>query len=388
MDLMVLNIEHFHLINELYGHAEGDKVLICLADILSNMFQNIKGIKCRTEADYFYVYSETGIDYEDVLNRVLERLSAKIPSYHIHLRIGVYPDVDKTLMPENWIDRAKTACDRIRGDYSRHIAYYNNEFYEKSKYQERLINDIDNAIEARDLIVYYQPKYDIQGDEPKLRSAEALIRWKHPELGMISPGDFIPLFESNGLIQKLDRYVWKEAARQIGDWKKRYGISVPVSVNVSRMDIYYPKLRDDFMVLLKENDLDVKELMLEITESAYADNADQLVNVIEKLRNDGFMIEMDDFGSGYSSLNMLTTIPIDALKMDMKFIRNMQKDEKSMKLVELVLDIADFLQVPVIAEGVETEEQMQLLKERGCAIIQGYYFSKPVPPEEFEKFFN
>ena len=154
------------------------------------------------------------------------------------------------------------------------------------------------------------------------------------------------------------------------------------------MDIYYPKLRDDFMVLLKENDLDVKELMLEITESAYADNADQLVNVIEKLRNDGFMIEMDDFGSGYSSLNMLTTIPIDALKMDMKFIRNMQKDEKSMKLVELVLDIADFLQVPVIAEGVETEEQMQLLKERGCAIIQGYYFSKPVPPEEFEKFFN
>ena len=142
------------------------------------------------------------------------------------------------------------------------------------------------------------------------------------------------------------------------------------------------------MALLKENDLDVKELMLEITESAYADNADQLVNVIEKLRNDGFMIEMDDFGSGYSSLNMLTTIPIDALKMDMKFIRNMQKDEKSMKLVELVLDIADFLQVPVIAEGVETEEQMQLLKERGCAIIQGYYFSKPVPPEEFEKFFN
>jgi EAL domain-containing protein (putative c-di-GMP-specific phosphodiesterase class I) len=152
------------------------------------------------------------------------------------------------------------------------------------------------------------------------------------------------------------------------------------------MDIYYPKLRDDFLALIEENGLDIKELMLEITESAYADNADQLVNVIENLRNDGFMIEMDDFGSGYSSLNMLTTIPIDALKMDMKFIRNMQKDEKSMKLVELVLDIAKFLQVPVIAEGVETEEQLQLLKERNCDIIQGYYFSKPVPPEEFTKF--
>jgi EAL domain-containing protein (putative c-di-GMP-specific phosphodiesterase class I) len=152
------------------------------------------------------------------------------------------------------------------------------------------------------------------------------------------------------------------------------------------MDIYYPKLRDDFKTLLDKNGLSTNELMLEITESAYADNADQLVNVIENLRQDGFMIEMDDFGSGYSSLNMLTTIPIDALKMDMKFIQNMQKDEKSMKLVELVLDIAKFLQVPVIAEGVETKEQLMLLKDRGCDIIQGYYFSRPVPPDEFNTF--
>ena len=153
------------------------------------------------------------------------------------------------------------------------------------------------------------------------------------------------------------------------------------------MDIYYPWLRDEFNELLEINGLDKNELMLEITESAYADNAEQLVTVIENLRKDGFLIEMDDFGSGYSSLNMLTTIPIDALKMDMKFIRNMQKDEKSMKLVELVLDIAKFLGIPVIAEGVETEEQLILLKERGCDIVQGYYFSKPVPSEEFTKFF-
>ena len=387
MDIMVINIEHFHLINELYGRKQGDKVLICIADILSKLFDQTQDIGCRTEADYFYVYSENGTNYEDVLVGLLSGLEESVPSSHVRLRMGVYSDVDKSLMAENWIDRAKTACDRIRGDYSRHIAYYNNEFYEKSKYQERLINDIDDAIASKDLIVFYQPKYGIQCDTPILKSAEALIRWKHPEFGMISPGDFIPLFESNGLIQKLDRYVWKEAARQVGEWKKTYGISVPVSVNVSRMDIYYPKLRDDFKELLKENGLETNELMLEITESAYADNADQLVNVIENLRSDGFVIEMDDFGSGYSSLNMLTTIPIDALKMDMKFIRNMQKDEKSMKLVELVLDIAKFLQVPVIAEGVETEEQLMLLKERGCDIIQGYYFSKPVPPDEFTKFF-
>ncbi|MCR5149252.1 MAG: EAL domain-containing protein [Eubacterium sp.] len=141
--------------------------------------------------------------------------------------MGVYSDADKALTVENWLDRAKTACDRIRGDHSRHIAYYNKDFYERSKYQEKLIHDIDDAIANRDLIVFYQPKYGIQGDVPVLRSAEALIRWKHPELGMISPGDFIPLFESNGLIQKLDRYVWKEAARQIGEWKKNYSLSVP-----------------------------------------------------------------------------------------------------------------------------------------------------------------
>ena len=386
MDITVINIEHFHLINELYGRKEGDKALICIADTLSELLNEIGGIGSRTEADYFYIYNENNDDYDKVLHRLLDSLSKEMPSAHVRLRMGVYKEVDKELTAENWIDRAKTACDRIRGDYSRHIAYYNNEFYEKSKYQEKLISDIEGAITNKDLVVYYQPKYNIQGDEPHLRSAEALIRWNHPEFGMISPGDFIPLFESNGLIQKLDRYVWREAAEQVGKWKKKYGMSIPISVNVSRMDIYYPKLRDDFKSLLKENGLDNNELMLEITESAYADNADQLVNVIDHLRNDGFMIEMDDFGSGYSSLNMLTTIPIDALKMDMKFIRNMQKDEKSMKLVELILDIAKFLQVPVIAEGVETEEQLLLLKERGCDIIQGYYFSKPVPPEEFTTF--
>ena len=387
-DLMVLNIEHFHLINELYGRIEGDNVLICIADILSGILANIDGIGCRTEADYFYVYAETGLDYEKILKQILAGLSGKCPSYHVRLRIGVYPDVDKTLLAENWIDRAKTACDRIRGDYSRHIAIYDNEFYEKSKYQERLINDIDDAIASKDLLVFYQPKYYIQSEKPTLKSAEALIRWKHPELGMISPGDFIPLFESNGLIQKLDRYVWNEVAQQIDRWKKDYGVSIPVSVNVSRMDIYSPRLREEFLELLEANNLSASELMLEITESAYADNAEQLVNVIENLRNDGFIIEMDDFGSGYSSLNMLTTIPIDALKMDMKFIRNMQKDEKSMKLVELVLDIAKFLHIPVIAEGVETEEQMMLLKERDCDIVQGYYFSRPVPADEFTKFFS
>lgn len=386
MDLLAINIDHFHLINDIYGRDNGDKVLNCIAANLLEYLETAHGLACRADADYFYLYTENGTDYEAVLSSLNDCLAANIPFANIHLRMGAYVDVDKVLPPESWTDRAKAACDLIRGDYSRHIEYYNHDFYEKTKYQEELIGDVDSSIENGDFIVYYQPKYDISGDKPVLRSAEALIRWNHPKRGMISPGDFIPLFESNGLIQKLDHYVWKEAAAQIGRWKQKYSVSVPVSVNVSRIDLYYPELRDYLNTLLIENGLDKNELLLEITESAYADNAEQIVSVIEKLRNDGFLIEMDDFGSGYSSLNMLTTIPIDALKMDMKFAQNMMSDEKSTKLVELVMDIAKYLNVPVIAEGVETAEQMRLLKDMGCDIIQGYYFSRPVPAKEFEAF--
>ena len=203
---------------------------------------------------------------------------------------------------------------------------------------------------------------------------------------MISPGYFIPLFESNGSIQKVDHYVWKKAAKQIREWKDKYNYDIAVSVNVSRIDIFDPKLQNKLREILKENGLNERELMLEITESAYADNANTLIGVTESLRNSGFLIEMDDFGSGYSSLNMITTLPIDVLKLDMKFVRNMEKDEKSMKLVELIIDIAKFLNVPVVAEGVETQSQLDTLKKMGCNVIQGYYFSKPVPAEEFEKF--
>lgn len=388
VDILNINIDHFHLLNELYGREEGNNALIRIGHILLDIFSEKPGICCRTEADNFIVYCDHEVDHKYVLEKLIDGLSDASVFHKIRLRMGVYTDADKSLMVENWLDRAKTACDMIRGDYSKDIEYYSNENYEQAKFREKLINDIDDAIKNKNLKVFYQPKYDITGEKPVLRSAEALVRWIHPELGMISPGDFIPLFESNGLIQKLDRFVWEEVAGQVGKWKREYNVSVPVSVNVSRMDIYFPDLKDNFIRLLNENGLEPKELMLEITESAYSENAEELISVVENLRSDGFMIEMDDFGTGYSSLNMITSIPIDALKLDMKFVRNMEKDEKSMKLVELVLEIAEFLQVPVIAEGVETDNQLRLLKERGCDIIQGYYFSKPVPPEEFTAFFD
>ena len=385
-DALVLNIEHFHMVNEMFGRKAGDDVLKMLSDLVTDTFKDSFCIGCRPAADYFYFYLDHNDGYDHIVSSVQERLAGFSHIPKIHLRAGVYFDADKSLTPDCRFDHAKFACDRIRGDYSSQVSVYSKESYDADLYHEHLINDIDDAIANKDLTVFYQPKYFIQSDKPVLKSAEALIRWKHPEFGMISPGEFIPLFESNGLIQKLDHYVWEETAKQIKTWKERFGYSVPVSVNVSRIDIYDPELENRLTGLLKENDLKPSELMLEITESAYSDDAKGLTDVVERLRKIGFKIEMDDFGSGYSSLNMITTLPIDALKMDMKFIRNMNRDEKSLKLVELVLEIAGFLEVPTIAEGVEDADQIEALKKMGCDIVQGYYFSKPVPANDFEEF--
>ena len=385
-DAIVLNIEHFHMINEMYGREMGDEILKKVADTLMHSFGTDDCIGCRPDADYFYLYTDHRNDYEGLFTALSEEISGYSNMPKIRIRAGIYQNVDKQIPVDDRFDHAKLACDRIRGDYTKQINYYSKELNDADLYHERLINDIDAAIENRNLIVFYQPKYGIQGEEPKLRSAEALIRWKHPELGMISPCDFIPLFEGNGLIQKVDHYVWREAAAQIRKWREKFGVTVPVSVNVSRVDIYHPELEKLMLDILEENGLSIADMMLEITESAYADDAKGLTEVVERLREKGFKIEMDDFGTGYSSLNMITDIPIDVLKIDMKFIRNMNRDEKSRKLVELVMDIAKFLKVPAVAEGVEDEAQLETLKAMGCELIQGFYFSEPVPADEFERF--
>ena len=247
-----------------------------------------------------------------------------------------------------------------------------------SRIFERLLKKIN--------LRFNQPKYNVKGEKPVLTSAEALVRWDHPDFGFISPSEFIPLFEDNGLIQKLDNYVWNKAASQIKEWKNRFGISLPVSVNISRVDMYDPQLVETFKEIVEKNGITCEELLLEITESAYTEDANQIIRVVKDLRAIGFKVEMDDFGTGYSSLNMISDLPIDVLKLDMQFIRQAFSKRKDTKLLEIIIEIANYLCATVVAEGVETEEQMLSLKEIGCDIIQGFYFSKPVAPEEFEGF--
>ena len=386
-DAIVIDIEHFRLINEIYGRSVGDQILADIGNYLQQILTTLNAIACRAGADVFYVYCIHQESYQELQEDLQDILAHHVKVNNIRARVGVWQFVERGVTdPETWFDRAKSACDRISGNFTVSVATYNSGLHTKHLREERLIRDIYEAIEHKDLKVYYQPKYAIQGDKPHLRSAEALIRWIHPTLGFISPADFIPLFESNGLIQMVDYYVWKEAAAQIRRWKDEYDFTVPVSVNVSRIDIYDPDLENKFCNILKENNLSPSEYMIEITESAYAENAQGLIEVLESMRQKGFKIEMDDFGTGYSSLGMLTEIPIDILKIDMSFVRSMEKHEKNKRMVELIIDIAKFLKVPCVAEGVETESQLRALRRMGCDVIQGYFFSKPVSPEDFVKF--
>ena len=282
-------------------------------------------------------------------------------------------------------DRAKIAADTVRGSFSDFIAFYDNSLHEKEVYAERLLDEFPAAIEGKQFSVYFQPKYDIRPEQPVLSGAESLVRWIHPDLGVISPGIFIPLFESNGLIRKLDQYVWKETARQVSEWKKKYGRTVPVSVNVSRIDMLDPDLVETLCTLVQSNGLQFSDLHLEITESAYTEDAQQIISTVNTLRDKGFVIEMDDFGSGYSSLNMISNLPIDVLKLDMMFIRSVFRENGDLRILKVIIDIASILSVPMIAEGVETEEQLSELRKMGCDMVQGYYFSPPRPAGEFEK---
>jgi len=379
-----MNIEQFHSINALNGREFGDDVLRIIGNEIRAFLAETTGIASRFEADRFAIYCEHQDDYHALLDRFQTKVNSISPKVNIHLRMGVKPwraDVEPILL----FDRARAACNMVRGDYQNPLMVYDEDMRMRELLNQRLLNDLRPAVEARQLTVFYQPKYDIQCDPPRLASAEALIRWKHPELGMISPGEFVPLFEGNGLIGIVDSYVWREAAAQIAHWREKYGITLPVSVNLSRSDVFDPTLIDRLVELVRVNGLDFQDMKLEVTESAYTDNARQVLNVIARLREIGFEIEMDDFGSGYSSLNMLSDMPLDVLKMDMKFIRNIENSETDRRLVTLILDIARYLKVNVVAEGVETEGQLDILRAGGCHLVQGYYFSRPLPPQDFEK---
>ena len=385
MDAIVIDIGRFSMINERYGREFANELLRRVSERIREAVEPSGGIVCRHQADTFLVYGPHRDDYKAILDSATVGISEEQPdNRRIRLRMGVYSSVDKSVEMERRFDRAKTAADSVRTSYTRNIGVYDDSLRKSELYSEQLIEDFHTAIAEHQFKVYFQPKYDIRGEKPRLSGAEGLVRWQHPELGLVSPGVFIPLFEANGLIQALDVYVWREAAAQIRRWKDQYGLSVPVSVNASRVDMSDPGTVYTLQEIVEQNGISPGDIRMEVTESAYTEDSEQIIEMVKKLQLMGHSIEMDDFGTGYSSLNMLSEMPMDALKLDMKFIRTAFAGEKDTHMLEVVIGIADHLHVPVIAEGVETEEQLKTLREIGCDYVQGYYFSPPVPSEQFE----
>lgn len=384
-DIIAIDIDNFKLFNDLYGRSTGDDILKDIADAMQDEVHVREGIVGRTEADHFLILlpRRKDIDYQTYLPNLFQGTKKHISGTPIQLRFGIFEVADRSVPVSIMCDRAFMASDSVKGQYDTRPVHYDESMRRTLLDEQLLSSSLEKALEEKQFITYFQPKYRIA--DGKLAGAEALVRWKHPERGLIPPGLFIPLFERNGQVSSLDRYVWDSASAHVRSWIDRFGKSVPVSVNISRVDVYEPLLPEVLDRIISSHGLTPENIYLEITESAYMRDPDQLIDIVSKLKKKGFIIEMDDFGSGYSSLNMLNKLPIDVLKLDLKFLEDDSVTEDNPGLLTYIMGIARWMKVRVVAEGVETQEQAELMKKIGCDYIQGYYYSKPLPPEEFEK---
>lgn len=389
--LLLMNLDRFKVFNDLFGFDEGDKILEKIGNHLNKRIEE-NSTYGHIYADHFVICTETNkIVAEMIIRETKEFFKNLHPNFDFIARYGIYnfhsSDEDVSLA----CDRAELALKTIKQDFTERFAVYNDSMIQNLKEEQELITDMVSGIKNREFKVFFQPQFDYTTES--LIGAEALVRWQHPTKGLISPALFIPVFERNGFITQLDEYIWEETCRLQRKWIDMELNPVPVSVNISRRDIYNHDLVQIFDSLLKKYNLTPNNLRLEITESAYMENPSQLVQVVSALRGRGFCLEMDDFGSGYSSLNTLKEVPVDILKLDMKFIEsgttkttdaNGNEDTKGGNILSSVVRMANWLHLPVIAEGIESKEQADYLKSIGCFHMQGFYFAKPMPENEYE----
>lgn len=379
-DMVFISINRFEIISELYGHDFANKILISVANELLNYVINYNGLVGKDSDSGFLLYSEHQNDYESFLDRLNEVVKEVADDISISFKVSIYPEVESSIEKDIVISRVKN----IANDLTKNIVIYNQETQTRILHMEELLDAFPQALKEEQFKLYFQPKYSIQGDKPTLSSAEVLIRWISPKFGFVSPGDFISLFEEHGLIGKLDAYIMKKAAKYMREWKEKYNVYMPLSVNLSRVDIYRPNVVEEIIHYVDSNNIPRDKYYIEITESAFVEDSKEVIPVIEKIRDNGFKVEIDDFGSGYSSFGALADLPFDVLKIDMQFIRSMDKNVKVKEIIKMIINLAKVMNAITVAEGVETLEQYNFLKENGCDVIQGYYLSKPLPLNDFE----
>lgn len=380
--MVCINVQNYNMINNLFGEETADKILVEQAAKIK--FINYEDcIFGRISIDKFAVLiARSNFDSELAENR-----TGKV-QYMLHddncraqISVGVYRIEDPTESPLTMYEKAMRAIDSLNGVFQKTVVFYDSKMLEQFINEKSVISEFDRALETGQFKMYLQP---LVGSDEQVLGAEALARWEHPTQGIVPPVKFIPIVEKTGLIIRLDEYMWRKAAEKLKEWKNLGREDLGISVNISAKDFYYADLYRTFTALVEEYGIAPGNLNLEITETALMSDIDMHLDTLGKLQEYGFHIEIDDFGSGYSSLNMLKDIQADILKIDMLFLRETENRAKSKIILNSIISMAKALNMKVITEGVETEEQLQTLKEMGCPMFQGYYFSKPLPVDEFE----
>ncbi len=390
--ILYTNISDFKYINDSVGMDAGDDLLRFLASKTAEILRVEEAI-CRLEGDHFVIlrriYKEEVIlkEYKDVINAVRNYFADKKGNEeYIQIRSGIYvltPEDYENINIDHMIDLARIAEKRVRKSGKKEgYEIYNPDQWIKGKRNSEIISHLPAAIKSGELQVWYQPQ--VNYDTGEINGAEALCRWNHSKLGWISPGEFIPALEEAGLIRDLDAYIWECVCKDLKRWNKQ-GMKRTVSVNLSRNDIGEDiNVTEYFSNLIRRYGLKPEQLRIEITETVFSENPDILINTTSELKAAGFIVEMDDFGSGYSSLNILKEVPVDVIKLDLLFLRKSEYPEKSRIIIRNIIKMVQELDLDMVAEGVETKENAEFLKSQGCFEMQGYYFYKPMPVKDFE----
>lgn len=380
--LILSDIKSFKLINEIYGENIADKILIDEVNIIR---QKMKGnsVLGRLNGDIIAMVipkeylSEK--EFSDMIKLLSDRYSNK--NFRLHIYLGVYyiKDVNETI--RQMVDKVSLVIMKSKGNMSNYILYYDENSYRNDIFKQQLIGEFETALNENQFCMYLQPQTDKDGN---MLGAEALIRWNHPNMGLIMPGAFIECFEDAGLIYRLDNYIWEEAAKQLKIWKDS-GYNYYISVNISAKDFYHIDVYQTFKNLVSKYGIDTDKLHIEITETALSEDKQAVHKTIERLHDEGFIIEIDDFGSGYSSFNFLKDVCADVIKIDRVFLKKSSHEERGEQILRSIISLSHDIGMDVITEGVENVDQLSMLAKMNCDWFQGYYFSKPITVGDFEE---
>ena len=380
--LILSDIKSFKLINEIYGENIADKILIDEVNIIR---QKMKGnsVLGRLNGDIIAMVipkeylSEK--EFSDMIKLLSDRYSNK--NFRLHIYLGVYyiKDVNETI--RQMVDKVSLVIMKSKGNMSNYILYYDENSYRNDIFKQQLIGEFETALNENQFCMYLQPQTDKDGN---MLGAEALIRWNHPNMGLIMPGAFIECFEDAGLIYRLDNYIWEEAAKQLKIWKDS-GYNCYISVNISAKDFYHIDVYQTFKNLVSKYGIDTDKLHIEITETALSEDKQAAHKTIERLHDEGFIIEIDDFGSGYSSFNFLKDVCADVIKIDRVFLKKSSHEERGEQILRSIISLSHDIGMDVITEGVENVDQLSMLAKMNCDWFQGYYFSKPITVGDFEE---